>query len=81
MSPTRADEIYEQHVKPLTAEQRLELLSLIARDLAAGHEQEADGSKQHSLVELHGLGAALWNGVDAQEYVNRLRDEWHKPTS
>lgn len=29
-----------------------------------------------SLLELEGLGAEIWNGVDAQDYVNALRDEW-----
>ena len=80
VSTTRADEIYQQHVRPLSAQQRLELLSLIAGDLAAAGADDADGGEQHSLVELHGLGRTLWNGIDAQEYVNRLRDEWHDPT-
>ena len=26
--------------------------------------------------ELQGLGREIWEGVDAQEYVNRERDEW-----
>ena len=31
-------------------------------------------------MELHGLGAEIWEGVDAQEYVNELRKEWdHRP--
>ena len=25
--------------------------------------------------ELYGLGKGLWNGEDAQDYVNRLRDD------
>jgi len=29
-----------------------------------------------SLLELEGLGAETWNGVDGQEYVDELRDEW-----
>lgn len=28
------------------------------------------------VSELQGLGQEIWDGVDAQEYVNRLRDEW-----
>ena len=33
-----------------------------------------------SLLELEGLGAEIWEGVDAQEYVNELRKEWdHRP--
>jgi hypothetical protein len=37
-------------------------------------------SRPHSLLELEGLGAELWHGVDAQEYVDELRREWdHRP--
>jgi hypothetical protein len=25
-----------------------------------------------------GLGKEIWEGIDAQEYVNQLRDEWEK---
>ena len=28
--------------------------------------------------DLHGLGSEIWEGEDAQEYVNRLRDEWER---
>jgi hypothetical protein len=27
----------------------------------------------HSITELEGLGAEIWEGIDAQEYVNELR--------
>jgi excisionase family DNA binding protein len=33
-----------------------------------------------SLLEFEGVGAEIWGGVDAQEYVNELRKEWdHRP--
>ena len=28
--------------------------------------------------DLHGLGSEIWEGEDAQEYVNRLRYEWER---
>jgi len=28
--------------------------------------------------EAVGLGKEIWGGEDAQEYVNRLRDEWER---
>jgi len=31
-----------------------------------------------SLMKLKGLGKYLWNGLDAQEYINKLRDEWEE---
>jgi hypothetical protein len=52
------------------------LVELIARDLAAASE----APRQRSLLELEGLGAEIWQGIDAQEYVNELRKEWdHRP--
>jgi hypothetical protein len=31
---------------------------------------------KHSLLELKGLGAEIWQDIDAQEYINQLRQEW-----
>jgi len=28
------------------------------------------------ITELRGCGKGLWKGIDAQKYVNKLRDEW-----
>ena len=33
-------------------------------------------SPERSLLELEGLGAHLWQGVDAQEYIHEIRSEW-----
>lgn len=30
------------------------------------------------LLRLRGLGKDLWEGIDAQEYINKLREEWEK---
>ncbi len=32
---------------------------------------------KRSLLELEGLGKEIWNGIDAQEYVNQERDSWN----
>lgn len=54
------------------------MLVMIAQDLAAETKQEK--KPKRSIMELHGLGAGIWKGIDAQEYVNELRREWeHKP--
>ena len=29
--------------------------------------------KKHSIMELKGLGKEIWEGIDAQEYVDELR--------
>jgi len=35
-----------------------------------------DEPKSHSILEFEGIGRGLLNGVDAQDYVNQLRDDW-----
>jgi hypothetical protein len=54
-------------------------LALIAGDLADEREQPPNGPK-YRLTELRGLGKEIWEGIDAQEYVNQLRDEWDERT-
>ncbi|MEA2638799.1 MAG: hypothetical protein QOF51_193 [Chloroflexota bacterium] len=71
------DELYAQLLRPLPPKDRLELLAAIARDLAL--DRELPGQGERSLLELEGLGSELWRGVDAQQYVHELRNEWDRP--
>jgi len=32
--------------------------------------------KKHDILDLRGCGKETWKGVDAQQYVNKLREEW-----
>lgn len=66
------EEIYQQHIKPLPPVERLRLVARMTSDLA----EENGGSKKRSIMELHGLGAEIWTGIEAEQYVNELRDEW-----
>ena len=70
-----AKEIYEQLVKHLPAEERLQLVEMVRKELATGPRIKPEEHKR-SIMELHGLGAEIWEGIDAQEYVNELRREW-----
>ena len=75
MATGTIDDIYERHIRPLSAQQRLRLLALIAEDLA----EEAGmptSEKLHDVMEFHGVGRGSWDGSDAQEFVNELRAEW-----
>ena len=65
------EELYLQQIRSLPAEARLRLMALIAQDLAA----QANRPK-HRITELRGLGKEIWEGIDAQAYVNELRAEW-----
>ena len=78
MSVVKIEQLYEQQIKLLPAAERLWLVAMIARDLAKATISETP--RQRSLLELEGLGAEIWEGIDAQEYVNELRQEWdHRP--
>ncbi|GBC94868.1 hypothetical protein HRbin16_00653 [bacterium HR16] len=70
------EELYEQHIASRSIEEQLRLVQIIAQKLS---EQAKEAPKpQRSIMELHGLGHEIWEGVDAQEYVNQLRDEWDR---
>ena len=76
---TNIETIYQQHIKPLSHDEQLKLLAKMAEELSNGKEKTAPTEKR-SLLELEGLGAEIWKGIDAQEYVNELRNEWeHRP--
>lgn len=43
---------------------------------AALEAAEQSETRRHSLLELEGLGRRAAGDEDAQDYVNRLREEW-----
>lgn len=61
-----------QEAQHLSLEERRELIRLL-------HDSIQDRSEAHSILELAGMGAEVWQGIDAQDYVNRLRSEWDAP--
>ncbi len=74
---TNIEAIYQRHIKPLSPDEQIKLLTKIAEELANGkHTKEP--TEKRSIMELEGLGAEIWEGIDAQEYVNELRNEWEQ---
>ncbi len=61
---TNIETIYQQHIKPLAHDEQLKLLSKIAGELANGRG-ETKPDKKRSIMELHGLGAEIWEEIDA----------------
>lgn len=74
MATKSVEKLYEQHIQSLPAADRLRLVALITQGLAATVGR--DLPPPHSLLELEGLGAEIWQGIDAQSYVDELRGEW-----
>ncbi len=71
--------IYQQYIKPLSVDEQLKLLAKMAAELANRKEKD-ESLEKRSLLELEGLGAEIWEGIDAQKYVDELRNEWeHRP--
>ena len=69
-------EVLEQ-AKALKPSERKELVKLLI-DTLDTPVTKAPAQATHSILELAGLGAEIWKGIDAQEYVNQLRNEWDK---
>jgi len=70
------DQLYQREIRPLALSDRLLLAQKIIADAVAA----ARTAPPRSLLELEGLGAELWEGIDAQSYVDTLRAEWdHRP--
>jgi hypothetical protein len=67
-------EVFEQ-AKHLTPEEQLKLV----KDLSILIRQRVTMTPKpmRSILELRGLGKEIWQGIDAQEYVNRERDSWN----
>jgi len=74
MATMSVEEIYARHIRALPAGEQLRLVEMIASALAP--EVTRAVQPQRSLLELEGLGAEIWQGIDAQQYVDELRQEW-----
>jgi hypothetical protein len=57
---------------------RRELDNNDANEVATLVPSDASLEPKHDIMELHGLGAETWKGIDAQDYVNQLREEWER---
>lgn len=75
MNVVTIEELYHQYIEHIPIVDQLRLISLMC-ELLAQDIGTLRKAKTRCLLELEGLGAEIWNGVDAQKYVNDLRDEW-----
>lgn len=62
----------EMDVENLTPEEQLKLMEKIAYLL---RKSITPGRQDINWRRLYGLGKGLWTGEDAQDYVNKLRQE------
>jgi hypothetical protein len=66
-------EDYVKGIERLRPEQQLNLIEIISGRLKTNLRRK---KTKHSVMELEGLGAHLWKGVDAQQYVSKERKSW-----
>jgi len=69
MSTHTYGEVLNQ-IQHLTLDEQFQLLEDL---VALIRHQTRTSLQQHSIMELKGLGKEMWQGVDAQEYVNQER--------
>lgn len=68
------EQLYHRYIRRISSAEQMKLIALISRQLVILSEPKE--KNQRSLSELEGLGAEVWAGIDAQQYVDDLRDEW-----
>jgi hypothetical protein len=64
------------NVLRLTRQLELREQLRLLEDLAQLVRQQVEVPRTRSIMELEGLGAEIWQGIDAQEYVNKERASW-----
>ncbi len=60
-------------VKTLTPDEQLRLLE----ELSAMVNFPKLTKSKRSIMDLEGLGKEIWQGFDAQEYIDQERDSWN----
>ena len=66
---------YDNILRDAESLSRVEQLRLIS-ELADHLRVHTAPEKRNSILELQGLGKEIWQGLDAQEYVDRERTSW-----
>ncbi|OGL39279.1 MAG: hypothetical protein A2042_07345 [Candidatus Schekmanbacteria bacterium GWA2_38_11] len=62
----------EKEIEKLPPEEQLKLVEKLAHQL---RKKGLAAKKDLDWSKLYGIGKGLWKGEDAQEYVNRLRED------
>lgn len=70
------DPRYDQAKRSVQALGPADQLRLIA-ELVGRLSGELDHPQRRSLLELQGLGKALWQAVDVDEYLRQERSSWN----
>jgi hypothetical protein len=61
-----------RRVEELTPDEQIRLLEELAVLV-----RRRSSLRSRSILELQGLGKEIWQGIDAQQYVDQERDSWN----
>lgn len=51
--------------------------TVVMRDLSQEKDAaDLEGERRFSVMDFYGAGRDTWKGVDVQQYINEMRDEW-----
>lgn len=74
----RTEQLLQLILQLSEPEQLLLVERVIALTRVRAQGDASQNGPTRSLLELRGLGQELWEGVDAQIYVNEERDSWRQ---
>ena len=69
-------EMLLEEIRAIPVDDRKKLIGMIIDTLTEDVPVEQPVRGERSILELSGLGAEIWQGIDAQAYIRQLRDEW-----
>lgn len=62
----------EEEISNLTLDEKLALVQRLTNELEG---RKTSGQPGVGFSHIYGLGRGLWEGMDAQEYVNSMRQD------
>jgi hypothetical protein len=62
-----------RQIESLTFDEQKRLMEELASIVS--HRKTADSKP--SILDLEGLGKDIWQGIDAQEYIDQERQSWN----
>jgi len=64
---------YVRGIQGLRPEEQLSLVEIISARLKKTIWKK---KREHSILELEGLGAEIWKDIDAKDYIRKERESW-----
>jgi hypothetical protein len=68
----RNTETFYKEISKLKDYEKLILLTKLMTELSTGMHRE----QKLNIYDIKGIGKDIWEGIDAQEYVNKERSSW-----